>query len=137
MNKTVYHTTKKGNGKLIEQNGWEVNYYGTNIFGRGIYFWESLDDAHSYGVERFGKNNYDIVSEVIPIRHNNSVEWDYRRARDSHIDQIAKGLKARGIHLIVIPNPAIESSTMAKAKGKAYVWLVDMSRDLERVRNQE
>lgn len=132
--KTVYHTTALGNGKLIEKNGWTVDRSGVNIFGRGIYFWEFKEDAHSYGIQRYGKNNYDIVAEDIPINRNNSEIWDYYKARNSHIDQIALSLKARGVNVLIIKNPVIESATMPKAKGKAYVWLVDIRKNLEIVK---
>jgi hypothetical protein len=124
----VYHTTALGNGDLIEKNGWEVDYTGINVFGRGIYFWESYDDAHRYGQFRYGNNNYEILSEDIPVTQHNSVSYDYNKARNSHIDSIAQGLISRGINVIIIPNPQIEDVTMAQAKGKAYLWLVDISR---------
>lgn len=129
--KRIYHTTGRGSGKLIKKYGWSVDYSGINIFGRGIYFWELKKDAHRYGIYRYGKGNYDIVAENIPINRNNSEVWDYYKARKSDIDQIAIRLKARGVHVLIINNPVIESTTMPKAKGKAYVWLVDIKKDLE------
>jgi hypothetical protein len=126
---TVYHTTSKGNGKLIAQQGWEVDNSGTNIYGRGVYFWGQMDDAHAYGLAVYGKDNYDIVSENIPVTSTNSVTYDHAKASGSHIDSIAQGLIARGVDVVVITNPHIASSTLSRAKGKAYLWLVDMRQD--------
>lgn len=125
----LYHTTKLGNAELIVQNGWKVTYSGINIYGRGIYFWEKYEDAHNYGMQNYGKENYEILSEDIPIHSNNSIVYDYKRARNSHIDQIAQSLLKRGIEVIIISNPKIKDSTMQSAKGKAYLWLVDMNHE--------
>lgn len=133
MARTVFHTTRKGNGKLITENGWEVTYAGWNIYGRGIYFWDLMDDAHRYGKERFD-GVYDIVSEDIPITPSNSVTYDHAKAASSHIDSIAKGLLSRGIDVIIISNPQIAQSTLSRAKGKAYLWLVDIDDDVRIVR---
>lgn len=129
MAKTVYHATAKGNGKRIAEHGWVVDYSGTNIYGRGIYFWERLDDAHSFGSGYYGSNNYDIVSEDIPVTSSNSMVYAHNKARNSHIDSIAQGLLARGIDVVVISNPHIEASTLHAAMGRAYLWLVDMRCD--------
>lgn len=129
---TVYHATPYGNGSSIVNNGWEVTRSGVNIYGRGIYFWELIEDAHSYGEEKFG--DYEIVEETIPFTSENHVIYSHKKAVDNHIDDIAQSLLSKNIDVIVIPNPYIETTTMIKAKGKAYLWLVDMNQPIRFVR---
>lgn len=131
--KRVYHTTSLGSGNKIAREGWVVNSGGVNIYGRGIYFWEKMEDAHSYGKRRFGMNSYEIVEEMIPFRDNNSIVYDHSRAFGG-IDAIARGLMRRGIQIVVIPNPMIEVSTHAQAKGKAFLWLVDINQSFTEVK---
>lgn len=123
---TVYHTTPRGNARRIVEKGWEVTLAGTNIYGRGIYFWELVEDAHVYGHDRFGPSAYEIVAEAIPITSENSVTYDHDRARGRTIDGIAKGLLRRTIDVVVISNPQIEGSTLSRARGRAFLWLVDI-----------
>lgn len=122
----VYHTTSLGNGERIVRDGWIVDRSGTNIYGRGIYFWEYTSDAHRYGSERFGKGKYEIIEETIPVHDRNSVVFSHSRARGSHIDSIAQGLLARGVDVVVISNPHITDTTMSAASGRAFLWLVDI-----------
>lgn len=122
---TVYHATRKGSGDRIINDGYWIDRSGPALYGHGTYFWEKYDDAVEYGKVCFGDDGYEIMDQKIEVNSRNSVTYDRRKARGSPGD-IASGLLARGIEVMIIPNPLIESSTMRSAKGRAYCCLIEL-----------
>jgi hypothetical protein len=125
---TVYHATKKGNGRKIEKKGWLVgeNTRVGQVYGRGIYFWDLIEDAHTFGSIYLG-NDYDIVSENIPLVDGHYTYYDHNKRNTSDPDVLAQGLLRQGIHCLIISRAYMDYSTMM-AQGRAYVWLVDINK---------
>lgn len=131
----VYHTTQKGNGTKIVNDGWHVprNIHIGQVYGRGIYFWELISDAHTYGQRIYGSNNYEIIEETIPLVDGQFDYYDHtKRFGDCH-DTISKNLIRRGVHCLIVSRAYMDRSTML-ADGKAYVWLVDIDNDYHEVK---
>jgi hypothetical protein len=126
---TVYHATKKGNGRKIEKSGWLVgeNTRIGQVYGRGIYFWDLIEDAHTFAAI-YLNNDYDIVSENIPLVDGYYEYYDRSRRNTNDPDIIAQGCLRRGIHCLIIPRAYMDESTMM-AQGRAYVWLVDINKN--------
>lgn len=124
---SVYHTTKVGNGEKIINSGWiiprQINI--GQVYGRGIYFWEFIEDAHKYGKLIYGNNNYEIIEEDIPLIEGKYQFYDHNIRMGSDHDMISKGLLNRGINCLIISRAYMDNSTM-EASGRAYVWLVDI-----------
>lgn len=96
----------------------------SNIYGRGIYFWELEEDAEAYGKRIFKENAAIVKSKFIATRKN-SVIWNSRYKYQSP-DTIARNLIQRGIKVVIIPNDKIEDTTFTFAKGDALCYLVDL-----------
>ncbi len=126
----VYHTTKKGNGKKIVNNGWIVprEIHIGQVYGRGIYFWELISDAHEYGKRIYGTDGYEIIEETIPLIEGRYEYYDHHKRIGRNHDDISKGLIRKGIYCLVISRAYMDMSTI-EAKGKAYVWLVDIDNE--------
>jgi hypothetical protein len=124
---SVYHTTEDGNGIKIINSGWiiprQINI--GQVYGRGIYFWELIEDAHKYGQLIYGNNNYEIIEEKIPLIEGKYQYYDHLKRMGSDHDMLSKGLIRRGINCLIISKAYMDNSTM-EASGKAYVWLVDI-----------
>ena len=132
--KRVYHCTKLGNGTRIEQDGWVVpnNIYNGQVYGRGIYFWELINDAHEFGRLWYGNDNYEIIEETIPLIDGEYEYYDHNKRIGNH-DDISKGLIRRGIKCLIISRAYMDNSTM-EAQGKAFVWLVDIDNNYSEIR---
>jgi hypothetical protein len=127
---SVYHTTKLGNAERILKVGWFVprQIHIGQVYGRGIYFWELLEDAHEYGKRMYGVNNYEIIEEHLPLIEGKYLYYDHKKRVYSDHDDISKGLLKRGICCLVIVRSYMDRSTM-EAKGRAFVWLVNIDED--------
>ncbi len=126
---TVYHATPKGNGKKIERNGWivkDIPDIGA-VYGRGIYFWDLIEDAHTYG-NRFFNGHYDIVAEEIPLVEGCYTFYDHNKRSIGDVDYFSQVLISRGIHCLIISRAYMDYSTML-SQGRAYVWLVDINQN--------
>jgi hypothetical protein len=124
---SVYHTTKDGNGEKIINSGWNIprKINIGQVYGRGLYFWELIEDAHKYGQLVYGDRNYEIIQEEIPLIEGNFLLYNHSKRMGSDHDMISKGLLKRGINCLIISRAYMDKSTM-EAKGKAFVWLVDI-----------
>ncbi len=125
---TVFHATPKGNGSKIERKGWIVNDIPTvgDVYGRGIYFWDLIEDAHTYG-RMYLKGNYDIVAENIPLVDGHYTFYDHNKRNIGDADQFSQSLIRQGIYCLIINRAYMDYSTMI-AEGRAYVWLVDINK---------
>ncbi len=124
-----YHATGLGNAQQIAKDGWIVyhNIVNGQVYGRGIYFWDRLEDAHTLGELWWGKGKYEILSEYLPYKSKEFTTFDKNLWGGHDPDTIALSHLAKGIKLAKIPNPYMEISTMPTAKGDAFVWFVNIN----------
>ncbi len=132
--KTVFHCTKSGIGSRIEKDGWIVpkNINNGQVYGRGIYFWEFISDAHKFGKEWYGENSYEIIEETIPLNDGEYENYDHNKRIGDH-DDISKALIRRGIRCLIISRAYMDNSTL-QADGRAFVWLVDIDNNYTEIR---
>jgi hypothetical protein len=131
---TVYHTTQEGNGYKIINEGWHIprQIHIGQVYGRGIYFWELLEDAHNYGKLMYSSGKYEIIEEDIPLIEGKFMNYNHNNRMGSDHDMISKGLIKRGINCLIISRAYMDNSTM-ESKGRAFVWLVDIDKDYEAI----
>ena len=125
----VYHTTGLGNADKIIKDGWNIQkqFLRGQLYGRGIYFWEKEDDAKMFGELYYSKSGYDILMEEVPYRNILSYDFKMRVPNNDDADLFSKQMIQRGYELVEIRSAYMDDTTMKQAKGKAYVWLVDIN----------
>lgn len=125
----VYHTTGFGNADIIVKDGWKIQrqFLRGQLYGQGIYFWEREDDAKMFGELYYPKSGYDILMENIPYRNVLSYDFKMRNPNNQDAGIFSRRMIGRGYELVEIRSAYMDDTTMKQAKGKAYVWLVDVN----------
>lgn len=125
----VYHTTRCGNENRIVDEGWLVYDTATHgrLYGTGIYFWKSLDDAHAFGKKYF-PNDYAIVEEHIPFRNYLYYDWGKRIPNNDDSIAFSKALLARGYELVIVSKNYMAQTTMKPVIDDVLIWLIDIDK---------
>ena len=124
---SVYHTTALGKGDKIIRDGWLIadEIQRGQIYGRGIYFWEKIEDAHTFGKRYYGINQYEILEEDIPYRNVLNYNMDQRTPNNNDADTFARRMISKGYEMVQLRKAYMDDTTILRAVGNAYVWLVD------------
>jgi hypothetical protein len=119
-----YHATPTGIGKKVINEGFKLMPGSTNLFGRGIYFWEMEKDAKSLAEKWFPEGADIIRAEWTEPEHAIRV-YDPAKRSNLTANELSRNLLNIGVRTLIIPNHLMEAATMPTAIGYAYVQLRD------------
>lgn len=126
MKLEVYHTTKKGNGEKIKNEGWRIYRDSPHLafYGRGIYFWELEQDAHLMG-EYWYDGNYDIVAQEFTINED-LICLDRAESSPDNADSISKYYLDKNVKFLKIKRAYFSHRRKLISNGSSIVYLVDL-----------